>query len=97
MELPLWFRAEGFHYEATQEFSLSDIEKLEKVEFKLSTENGLPLNSDLQIYFEDANGIVLDSLLSGNQSVLTVAPLMLMVGSLHQVRILKSLHFPKGE
>ena len=73
VELPLWFRAGNFTYEKTTDFDLSDIDQIEELEFKLITKNGLPLDTDMQLYFEDANGNVLDSLLTNNQSLLVAA------------------------
>ncbi|MEL6924507.1 MAG: hypothetical protein AAFO94_10710 [Bacteroidota bacterium] len=61
--LPLWFRASDLLYETTQEFSINDMENLESLEFKLITENGLPLDVNIQVLFEDANGTVLATLL----------------------------------
>ena len=43
-------------------------------EFKLISENGLPLNVDLQLYFADANGAVIDSMFLDPTAVIAAAP-----------------------
>lgn len=63
-EVPLHFSTPGLSYADTfrlnSEFPPSDL--VEWAEFKLITENGLPLGSELQIYFFDENRQLIDSL-----------------------------------
>ena len=73
VELPLWFKAQGFTYETTEDFDISDIENLERIEFKLITENGLPLQSNMQVFFEDDNGNVLGQLFDNTAPVISAA------------------------
>lgn len=57
------------------EFGDLDTAKIEDVEFKLVTENGTPISTKLQIYFQDEAGTKLDSLFRGEaQAILQAAP-----------------------
>ena len=57
------------------EFGSLDSADIEEVEFKLVTENGAPISSDMQIYFRDEALNNIDSLfLDGPQTVIRSAP-----------------------
>ena len=73
VELPLFGRASDFAVTDTFEVSFSDYEEVESVEFKLVTENELPVGIDLQAYFVDAQGTVLDSLLTNTDRLIVAA------------------------
>ncbi len=74
VELPMFGRASGFIAQDTLNLNLGDLSGVDFAEFKLFTENELPLDIELQAYFLDENGIVLDSLFSGQQLVVQGAP-----------------------
>lgn len=57
-------------------FGSLDSANIESVEFKLVTENGTPISSDMQIYFRDENEQILDSLFAdGFRTVIRSAPI----------------------
>ncbi|MFK8008647.1 MAG: hypothetical protein AB8H03_19975 [Saprospiraceae bacterium] len=74
MELPVWLSASDFAIEEISEFDASFFEDIESASFKLITENGLPIEAGVQVYFIDENDIVLDSLFnSGNMTLIPAA------------------------
>ena len=62
MELPVYLSASDFAVEEVSEFDASFFEDIERAEFKLITENGLPIEAGVQVYFLDENNFILDSL-----------------------------------
>lgn len=74
VELPLHARASNFLAQDSIELDLNDFEDANYVEFKLITDNSLPLDVDVQAYFLDENGTVLDSLLDDRQRLVAGAP-----------------------
>jgi len=70
VEIPVWFSARNFAIEEVNEFDASFLEDVISAEFKLITENGLPVEAGVQVYFLDDNGMILDSLLSGVNNTL---------------------------
>ena len=62
MELPVWLSASNFAVEEVSDFDASFFEDIESASFKLITENGLPIEAGVQVYFMDENNVVLDSL-----------------------------------
>jgi hypothetical protein len=80
VELLLEGSAKNFGAEQTLDLNFGDLgdldtSKLESVEFKLVSENGTPISSNLQLYFLDENGAYVDSLFSGGaQFVMEAAP-----------------------
>jgi hypothetical protein len=72
MELPIWLSASNFAVEKISEFDASFFEDIESAEFKLITENGLPIEAGVQVYFLDENNVILDSLF--NASNMTLIP-----------------------
>lgn len=70
LEIPVWFSAQNFEIEEVSEFDASFLDDVESAEFKLITENGLPVEAGVQVYFLDDNGTVLDSLLNGTNEAL---------------------------
>jgi len=74
MELPIWLSASNFAVEEVSEFDASFFEDIESAEFKLITENGLPIEAGVQVYFMDANEVILDSLFdAGNTTLIPAA------------------------
>ncbi|MBK6946948.1 MAG: hypothetical protein IPH16_01700 [Haliscomenobacter sp.] len=65
MEIDLPLEGQVDQFEAEREFNidLKDLQDAQKVEFKMVTDNFIPLDLDLQAYFLDEDQVVLDSLL----------------------------------
>jgi hypothetical protein len=74
VDLPLYGQARDFLARDTFALDFSTFQKVTAAEFKLVTENGLPLSVDIQGYFMDENGQVLDSLLQQQERVIAAAP-----------------------
>ena len=74
VDLPLYGQAIDFIARDTFAINFTDYEGVNSAEFKLVTDNALPLAVDIQGYFMDENDVVLDSLLDSNQQVITPAP-----------------------
>lgn len=66
MEIPIWLSASNFAFEEVSDFDASFFEDVESAEFKLITENGLPIEAGVQVYFMDENNLILDSLFNAN-------------------------------
>ncbi|HFB99597.1 MAG TPA: hypothetical protein ENJ53_02220 [Phaeodactylibacter sp.] len=74
LEIPVWLSASNFAVEEINEFDASFLDDVESAKFKLITENGMPVEAGVQVYFLDANNVVLDSLFSGgNQNLIPAA------------------------
>lgn len=75
-EIPLDFSTPGITYrdtfQLTSDFPEPDL--VEWVEFKMITENGLPLASELQIFFYDSNRQLIDSLYDQGARLMEPAP-----------------------
>ena len=70
VELDLEGSAQNFGAEQTLDLNFGDYSSIdsfdiENVEFKLVTENGTPISTSLQIFFEDEAGNTIDSLFAG--------------------------------
>ena len=74
VELPMHGNAVDFFTTDTVEVSLGAFEEVDFAEFKLVTDNGLPLNVDVQGYFLSEDGGVLDSMLDNQQRIIVGAP-----------------------
>lgn len=74
VDLPLYGQAIDFIARDTFELNFSDYTDVTSAEFKLVTENALPMGVDIQGYFMDENGTVLDSLLDSQQRAIAAAP-----------------------
>ncbi len=61
-EIPIYGAANNFTVESSSEVDIDDLDKVESAEFKLTTDNGIPADLDIQIYFESATGQIIDSL-----------------------------------
>ena len=73
MELPVWLSASDFAVEEVSEFDASFFDDIESAEFKLITENGLPIEAGVQVYFMDENNVILDSLFDAENMTLIPA------------------------
>ncbi len=75
VELPTYGAASGFVALDTFDVDFSSYNDVKQAEFKIITDNGTPLNIDVQVFFVDENGVVLDSLLdNSSQQLVQAAP-----------------------
>lgn len=74
VDLPLYGQASRFIARDTFELDFSTFESVSAAEFKLVTDNGLPLSVDIQGYFMNGRGIIMDSLLQSQERVIAAAP-----------------------
>jgi hypothetical protein len=74
VDLPLYGRVSNFGYKTDVVLDLSKIKNVDYAEFKIITENALPLDATVQAYFVDDKGKIIDSLLMGAQRILQGAP-----------------------
>lgn len=74
VDLPLYGKALDFLARDTFEVSFENYKNVRNAEFKLVTENGLPLDVAIQGYFLDEAGITLDSLFDAQRPVVKAAP-----------------------
>jgi len=74
VELPLFGRAFDFVVSDSFPVDFSKYDVISAAEFKLVADNYLPLSVDVQAYFRDENGVVLDSMLDNRQRVIAAAP-----------------------
>lgn len=76
-EVPLSIRASQVDFVDTLDFSLSVEEQaeLDSAELRLILNNGFPFGVDLQAYFLDEDGVVLDSLMTSSLSLFTMPSL----------------------
>lgn len=79
VDIPLDVSVNAFTFSQTGDFDLG-IETGEsgidtEAEFKLLTENGIPLTLDMQVYFLDAQAAVIDSLFDENARLFEAAPI----------------------
>ncbi len=73
VDLPLIGSAFNFEARDTFPIDFSGYESVTSAEFKLISENGVPLSADVQGYFIDSAGVVLDSLLSSEERLVGAA------------------------
>lgn len=62
VEIPLYAKAKGFRIVDTFDIDLTDLEDLDRLGFKMVTDNGFPLEVVMQLQFMDESGVILDSL-----------------------------------
>jgi hypothetical protein len=80
VELLLEGTAKNFGAEQTLDLNFGDFgdidtSNIQEVEFKLVTENGTPISSELQLYFLDDAGVAIDSLFNdGSRFIMQAAP-----------------------
>lgn len=74
VDLPLYGSVINFGVRDTFDLNLGDFDKANQAEFKLVTENGMPIAIGIQGYFLDDAGTVLDSLYSESTRVIQGAP-----------------------
>jgi hypothetical protein len=74
MDIPLVGTAENFTVLDTMVLDLSKFTEVTKAEFKITTDNGLPLDMALQGYFVNSSGAIIDSLVQTQPLILRGAP-----------------------
>ena len=74
MDIPLVGTAENFTVLDTMILDLSKFTEVTKAEFKITTDNGLPLDMALQGYFVNSSGAIIDSLVQTQPLILRGAP-----------------------
>ena len=74
VDLPLYGTATDFLARDTLNIDLSDYAAVASAEFKLTADNGIPLGVELQGYFVDESGTVIDSLFTGEREIVAPAP-----------------------
>lgn len=74
VDLPLYANADGFLVADTFDLALGDFDQVESAEFKIITENELGLDVQLQAYFVDENGSIIDSLFAEKKFLVKGAP-----------------------
>ena len=74
VDLPLYGWAINFGVRDTFDLSLSDLDNADYAEFKIVTENAMPVAIGVQGYFRDEAGTLLDSLYDTPQRVIAGAP-----------------------
>ena len=74
VELP--FHARILDFKATDVFNVDfdNYDDVEYIEFKMITENQIPLGVDVQVFFADENENVIDSLFIADENILAAAP-----------------------
>ena len=66
--------ARNFEVNDTFPINLASAQDITKAEFKILTDNGMPIDVSLQGYFAKANGQILDSLYAQKAQILKGAP-----------------------
>jgi hypothetical protein len=74
VELPIFGRASGFVAIDTIDLNFGTLDNVESVEFKVVSDNALPVNVDMQAYFMDPMDVVLDSLFDMPTALIEAAP-----------------------
>ena len=73
LELPIYGTASGFTIQTSADMDLQDIDLISDAEFKIITDNGMPIDVDLQLYFQDEKENIIDSLFYEPQRLLAAA------------------------
>lgn len=76
LDLPLFLTADQFFLEQQRDFVVNDwgpIDKVQEASFRIQTENGYPIELNMQLYLMDENGII-DSVFDEFQPFLAAAP-----------------------
>lgn len=74
VDIPLFGRATGFVTTDTFDVNFTDYQDVDDAEFKLVVDNAIPLEIEVQAYFMDDKGTVIDSLLDAPQRIVDAAP-----------------------
>jgi len=72
-DLPIYGRANNFGAQDTFDLNFNDYDKVKSAEFKIVTENALPLDIGMQIYFVKNDNSIVDSLFTEMTTVISSA------------------------
>ncbi len=95
MELPIYGTASDFTVQTSSEIDLQNIENISDAEFKIITDNGMPLDIDLQLYFQDKNGNIIDSLFNEEQALLGAAAIDIHGNTTNSTEMTTYIDVPK--
>lgn len=70
LELPMIGRFRNLTFTENYDFNGSDLEEVEYALFRLYSSNGFPINADVQLYFLNSTGTLIDSLIYDDRKVL---------------------------
>ena len=73
LELPIHGTATGFTVQTNADMDLQDIDIINDAEFKIITDNGMPIDVELQLYFQDEKENIIDSLFNEPKTLLGAA------------------------
>lgn len=88
VDLPFRGRASDFVARDTFDLEIGDLSDFDSIEFKILSNNAIPIAIDAQVYFVDDDGLVLDSLLNQTNRIVEGAPVNAVgdvVGEVSQV------------
>ena len=74
VEVPMIGRAKGFEVNDTFNINLSNATDITQAEFKVITDNGMPIDLSVQGYFASDKGSIIDSLYATKSPILRGAP-----------------------
>jgi hypothetical protein len=74
VEIPIYGTATGFEARDTFAINLDNASDVTYVEFKVVTENEIALDVALQLYFADAQNVILDSMFTQAPIIMGAAP-----------------------
>lgn len=74
LEVPMYGSARNFEVNDTFPINLSSAQNITKAEFKILTDNGMPIDVNVQGYFATETGQILDSLYAQKAQILKGAP-----------------------
>lgn len=74
VEIPIYGIATGFEARDTFSINLSNSSDVNFAEFKVVTENDIPLDVAMQLYFADADNVILDSMFTDDLVIMEAAP-----------------------
>jgi hypothetical protein len=70
IEIPIEGTASGFTLETSADFTMEEAGEIAYATFKLVTNNEIPVDLNMQLYFMDENNNIIDSLFEGPQNIL---------------------------
>lgn len=70
VELPIYGTADNFTLESVSDFDLEEVDEISEAEFKLITDNGIPVDMSMQVYFTDDQEVIIDSLFNDQHTII---------------------------
>ena len=70
LELPMIGRFRNLTFVENYDFDAQELEEVEYALFRLTSSNGFPINTDMQLYFRNSSGFFIDSLIYDDSRVL---------------------------